>query len=577
MGYVVPNSKVQLFKGIRLDNKYMHTIYFSTPSEQDSWFSSKVFKSFNELQYRREGSTAVKVEADATELIGVSYMRFQNSRSGSKWYYAFVNMIDYVNENTAVIYYEIDVMQTWFIQNGRVEPCFVLREHTMLDDYFSNLEEEPIGSQEYVYDFIKDANGINHDNNAFTNYSAIITTTGAPTTNYRDGMFVGTTYIDRECNDSGGADNVESDLIALLGSWDADTRQQEVIDMYMFPTAFAQINSSSITPYTLNMISRGQFESYVPKNKKLYNYPFSYLYCTTHNGDANMYKWEYFPENPVHPQTNFKIAGTTLGGGQIMCYPEDYDGVTDNYEASVIMSDFPKLAYTYDAYQAWVAAGGKTRLEKAEAIVRARGITNMVASTSNALNTAVNSVNDIYGNLAGVSDTGRPINRRLGTRISDMSSDLNAMTQAAANQTNTLINIYEAKNKINYEWKDAAYRPNEVVGKSVPNIMVGSRNLNFYFYHAHVIDSELRRLDDFLSCYGYATNRVKVPYLKTRAYWNFIQTRECVISGNMPASSREAIERIFNGGITFWHNGDQVGNYLQSTSDGSINNPITVG
>ena len=53
-----------------------------------------------------------------------------------------------------------------------------------------------------------------------------------------------------------------------------------------------------------------------------------------------------------------------------------------------------------------------------------------------------------------------------------------------------------------------------------------------------------------------------------------MQTEGAVIAGDMPSSSKEAIGRIFNSGITFWHNGDNVGNYAISTSNGSINNPI---
>ena len=74
--------------------------------------------------------------------------------------------------------------------------------------------------------------------------------------------------------------------------------------------------------------------------------------------------------------------------------------------------------------------------------------------------------------------------------------------------------------------------------------------------------------------YGYATNKVKQPNLTGRSYWNFVQTDGAVIAGDMPSSSKEAIGRIFDGGITFWHNGDNVGNYAISTSNGSINNPI---
>jgi hypothetical protein len=144
----------------------------------------------------------------------------------------------------------------------------------------------------------------------------------------------------------------------------------------------------------------------------------------------------------------------------------------------------------------------------------------------------------------------------------------------ASDAMKTYANIQEAQNKITYEFKDAHYRPNMAVGTSMPNITAGGRFLDFYFYHCHIRDDEVMRIDDFLSTYGYAVNRVKQPNLTGRAYWNFVQTKDAVIAGDMPSSSKEAIGKIFDGGITFWHNGDQVGNYAQSVSDGSINNPI---
>ena len=67
---------------------------------------------------------------------------------------------------------------------------------------------------------------------------------------------------------------------------------------------------------------------------------------------------------------------------------------------------------------------------------------------------------------------------------------------------------------------------------------------------------------------------IKLKLQTGRQYWNFVQTKGAIIAGNMPSSSKEAIARIFDGGITFWHNGDNVGNYALSTSNGSINNPI---
>ena len=51
------------------------------------------------------------------------------------------------------------------------------------------------------------------------------------------------------------------------------------------------------------------------------------------------------------------------------------------------------------------------------------------------------------------------------------------------------------------------------------------------------------------------------PNLNVGKYWTFIKTEGCVVSGNMPSTSREAIERIIDGGIFFWNNGDNIGNF----------------
>lgn len=594
MSYVTPNSTLQLFKGINLDNRYMHTIYFASETAQDSWFTSKVFKTFNDLMYRRYTSNQVKVEADATTLLGTTYMRFRNTRTGSKWFYAFVLSVDYINENTSVITYEIDVMQTWFIQAGSVNPCMVLREHVNDDTIFSNLEHEPVGSDVYEYEYLTDANttrggASTSSDTIFTDYSVVITTTGKSTTTgyYREGLFDGTKHDKVHCNSSTQSGNVVQKLDDLLGDWDTGNQEQEVLSMITFPSYFADLTyAEHLTPVskTVNALNvfggtaeQSYTDGYRPKNLKLFSYPYNYLYCTTHNGDSNMYRWEYFDNGEAYNRITdktFEMIGSSVGAGQIKCYPLNYDGVDSNYECGVSMSDFPHNAFSYDAYQAWIAAGGKTRLQNEQSIVNARGITNIVSAGSDFINTTINSASDIYGTATGVSNTGRHITRRTGAKVSEISSSVNNAVQSAANLSNAIIDYVEAKNKIDYQWKDASYRPNEIVGSSEPNVMVGGRLLNFYFYNVHVKLSEITRIDDFFSCYGYAINKVKTPNLTGRQYWNFVQTKDCAISGDMPSSSKEAIGRIFDGGITFWHNGDQIGNYAQSVTNDSINNPI---
>ena len=83
MAYVTPNSTLQLFKGINLDNRYLHTIYFASESAQNTWFTSKTTTAltFNNLLYRRYTAESVKLEIDTTALLGVTYMRFKNTRT----------------------------------------------------------------------------------------------------------------------------------------------------------------------------------------------------------------------------------------------------------------------------------------------------------------------------------------------------------------------------------------------------------------------------------------------------------------------------------------------------------------
>lgn len=554
MNYITPNSTVELFKGINLDNRYMHTVYFSSASAQNNAFSSLVFKKYNNLMYRRYGENAIKIEAKAGELLGVTYMRFKNTDT-NMWFYCFVNLVDYISETTVVIHYEIDVMQTWFIQKGTINPCMVLREHTKDDTFGNNLEPEPVGSDNYEIHELTFYDDLEY-------YSIVIQSTGEPDSEelMKQNIFDGTHNIILPCNDKQDAGFIKQALDQLLGSWDAGEREQEIIDMTMMPTTIA---SDGLLPVErdIDFHMPTKFSNYKPKNNKLWMYPYSYLACTTKGGDGGTFKWEYFKN--VSPQSTEKIhftrLSTLVGGGQMMCYPKWYNGITKNIDCAITFSDFPKCAYTYDAYQAWVANGGKTKYENERELTVIKGASAVLKAYNNTISTAANVSKPMPSNT---------------TPLAIASNVTNGALKTVTNAIDTDVAIQEAFNKVNYVFKDAMYQPNQVVGSASPSITCGNRIPNFYFQHVHLKDNEAMRADDFLSCYGYSTNRIKTPNLTGRRYWNFVKTENCVISGDMPASSKEAIGRIFDGGITLWHNINQIGNYNQSVTEGTVNNPI---
>jgi hypothetical protein len=73
-------------------------------------------------------------------------------------------------------------------------------------------------------------------------------------------------------------------------------------------------------------------------------------------------------------------------------------------------------------------------------------------------------------------------------------------------------------------------------------------------------------IDDFFTMYGYAVRRCKIPNRSSRPHWNYVKTIGCCITGSVPADDMRKICSIYDAGITFWKNGNEVGNYSLNNS-----------
>src|SRR5699024_11000694 len=67
----------------------------------------------------------------------------------NKWWYAFVSKVEYVSDTLTNVYFEIDVLQTWYFDYD-LQHCYIAREHTNSDQLFSNLLPEPVELGEYT-------------------------------------------------------------------------------------------------------------------------------------------------------------------------------------------------------------------------------------------------------------------------------------------------------------------------------------------------------------------------------------------------------------------------------------------
>lgn len=141
--YIQPNSIIRLLKGVPLDNTYTDTIYFPSASSQQSHFQSYPSKLFTNQTYQRVNKGTLRVQVKADDIYDYNYLMFQNTSYGSKWFYAFINKVNYINDNTSEVEYEIDEIQTWFFE-ATLEPSFVVREHTDNDNIGEHIAVEPV-------------------------------------------------------------------------------------------------------------------------------------------------------------------------------------------------------------------------------------------------------------------------------------------------------------------------------------------------------------------------------------------------------------------------------------------------
>lgn len=132
---------------LKSDNKNQLT--FESRSEQFNYFNSLAVRRFSDFTYQRKDSIIrVPINAEVLFNDGVNYVMYDNKNFSSRWIYAYITKIEYVNANVSHIHIKTDVFQTWFFE-CEVKPSFVIRETVVNDDLFKHTlpENLPTGEQ----------------------------------------------------------------------------------------------------------------------------------------------------------------------------------------------------------------------------------------------------------------------------------------------------------------------------------------------------------------------------------------------------------------------------------------------
>lgn len=594
--YIAPSTNIKLLKGVPLDNSYDHTLYFEDASSQATYFASMAKYTYTNNTYQRVNKGTMRIGVCADNIYDCNYMMFQNTNFGSKWFYAFINSVEYINNDVTEIEYEIDDIQTWFFDFD-FEYSFIERQHTPDDEMYKYYEPEPVDVGEYVQ--VNQHKLVDENLILIMQITKLELTISPSASVTMEGPAIyddcpqGTIYIAFKPT-ADGLSSLEQVIHELNTNLDANNI---IINMYMaidpgltnwgvypplgvnilpdscpIPTGtrglHTVINGSNGANNTdnnnMSLPKNGDFSNvllggenldpehginttaYKPKNNKLYTYP--YNFCSIYNGcgESLILRYEFGTDNSQNlgrGTFGVKLISTITAPVQTILTPINYKNVNNNsgqdsdynnglLTEQISISNYPVCSWAFSAYERWVSR-------------------DMPPSVLNA--------------FMGGATKGMEMNFTKPTKRESTHAFVNRyMHQAFNAQASVVSDVSD----ILVQSHMASYSGNIAKGNTnVGGALKPNKSLTFFTNRTTITGEKAKVIDEFFTMFGYALNRCQIPQRKARDKWTYIKTRGCHINPKntsgygLPSDAQENICNIHNNGITYWVNPSEVGHY----------------
>lgn len=594
MAYIAPDTIVKIMKNVPLDNTYDHTVWFASKVAQETYFSgSGVVKyTLSKQSYQRTYKNKIRVEVTADNLYDCNYMAFQNTAYGNKWFYAFITEVEYVNNVTSEITYEIDVMQTYRF-DIIIGECFVEREHVTDDTVGANTIAEPIDCpeceviqtkelyfnrwriainfvpstlnliamaifnwcqriashidteiasatntfQEGLLKFVKSLNGILSS----TAFSLFPNNRGELREHQYTGMIP---YLTNDYIQEGVGGNVSTIIGDINDKIDAmNATGGSVCCVYQVPeelitgfdnSAVFQIEDTWFSPinkfFYINSVTPAY---YTPKNNKLFTSPYTYMKVENKQGGEMNLAYEKIQDR------HFKFWGSWQNGDVSVFMANDKYGTQGTVLGE--SRDLCRLQITNFPICNYNTNGLISKLANIASL--------MTKSLTNHLSQGM------------VAQGGQQTTREFGESYTQYQRRKAEIRQEETSN--------ELRSQASNYIQELGQISNNIIGNvghinSTPSSSgCDIANDNFgYAIHTMAITGEYAKIiDNFFEHFGYAVKLNKIPNVNTRPHWNYVKTSDCYITGNCPANDLAKIISIFNHGVTFWKVPAEVGNY----------------
>lgn len=508
MSVITPNTNIKLLK-VPIGINNANQIKFNNINSQFEYFNNLSNLELTNATYVREDDE-IRFTGNYDDVINYNYVMYQNESYSNKWFYAFIQNVRFLSNNSVAIKIETDYYQTWQF-DIIFKRCFVEREHVNNDTVGLHTVPENVELGEYI------SNGFERDNelnDLVYLVQATEYTSGSdkPIATPLGGVYVpGVVY---RC--------ATAQMLANIISAYNNGREDAILNVWIVPDKIVglqsgtqQVGMSAPITYTKEITKQTTLNGYTPKNKKLLTYPYNFLILDNNNGSSNILQYENFSTS----NCVFEIAGVPVIGGSIKCVPLDYKGETRYQQEGIMAGKFPTCGWVNDTYTNWL--------------------------TQNAVNIGLGIVSSGLTVLGGVGMVATGGGALAGG---------SAVVNGAMGIAQTIGQVYEH-----------SILPNSARGNTNGGDINTCYDMNkFYFIKMSIREEYAKIIDGYFNSHGYKVNEFKVPNITGRRNWNYIKTIGCNLIGDIPQMHLQAIKNIFDSGVTLWHNTNTFLDYSQN-------------
>lgn len=542
-----PNSKVRLCSVPFSD--YTNVLSFGTDdTARANYFASKVvydLTSTDGYSYVK-GNGAIRINKNKESLYNINYMMYRNDNFGNKWFYAFIDSIEYINANVTELRFSIDVWQTWeSVLN--FHDSFIVRQHIpkSQDTIGANTQPENMTSEKYVYERTSEKFFMNGS------YYLVVQALGIPRPSYES---TADKYLPMSTVLNGTLFNgcyfVYSNTVEgykklreLIKAFDEVNKSNSIINIYHAPSnlffsgtgTLTHLDSSlplgytdedtlcsyNITSKEISIPKLEKFEIssgnyYTPKNKKLLTFPYTKLVLTNTNGSNTTYRQEWF-DNGI----TFNALTDINSPVTIVTYPTDYRaGNTNN---SLSLKGLSTTAWESNAYLNYIAYNSNTISINQELIDKEYNYQSA----------------DLLKNYA----------------LTGITSPLTKGIDLEYNMIKNAFRTSDTKRRFQASLDDKELMQNNSRGTSNSGMPLHQINkYGFQFIFMRYPYEYIKIIDNYFDKFGYAINDFKAVNYNNRSNFDYIETSQIIVDGDVPEDDMNVIKNIFNSGVRIWHN-----------------------